>query len=124
MKTDKARGFDWHWQYQQGAMFLKEKYNSIDMKKSLAEFFYGMGCEDNKAAVEQIEQKLAEKDAEIVRIKGKLKMACDALKTIHIGVDPRNGEWSEQFQDTMLKAFTAKTASDYANEELKQLEEM
>jgi len=60
---------------------------------------------------------------EIESLQAKLKIATEALKTIHIGVDPRNGEWSEEFQDTMLKCFTAKTASDYANETLKQLEE-
>ncbi len=59
----------------------------------------------------------------VEQLEAKLKIALEALKTIHIGIDPRNGEWSEQFQDMMLKAFTAKTASDYANEALKQLED-
>ena len=60
---------------------------------------------------------------ELEECKAKLKIATEALKTIHIGEDPRNSEWSEQFQENMFKCFTAKTASDYANEILKQLEE-
>ena len=32
------------WEYQQGALFLKEKHSSLEWKKSLAEFFYDEGC--------------------------------------------------------------------------------
>ncbi len=82
------------------------------------------GLKHEASIRESIQDRLKSQVENNQSLQEKLKIAKEALKTIHIGVDPRNGEWSEQFQDTMLKAFTAKTASDYANETLKQLEEM
>jgi len=72
----------------------------------------------------EYESVLAAKEEEIDNLQAKLKIATEALKTIHIGEDPRNGEWSDQFQENMFKCFTAKTASDYANEIIKQLEKV
>lgn len=60
----------------------------------------------------------------IDKLQSALDVAVEGLETIYVGVDPRDGEWSEQFQDTMLKAFTAKTASDYANEILNKIKQI
>lgn len=54
------KDFNWHWEHQQGAMFLKEKYNSIDMKKSLAEFFYNMGKQDAELELLSARQTISE----------------------------------------------------------------
>jgi len=39
-------GFEKHWQWQQGALFLKEENSSKEWKKSLAQFFYDQGSAD------------------------------------------------------------------------------
>jgi hypothetical protein len=131
MKTDKAR------EVLQKAKDFGMRFTDFTCTYDALVKAYMVGHSDADAAIEQLEQELsAHKEQNLARMnivlqleqkvkeaEVKLKIATEALRTIHIGVDPRNGEWSEQFQDTMLKAFTAKTASDYANETLKQLEE-
>lgn len=62
-----------------------------------------------------------ELNAKILLLEKENEFMRKALQTINIGIDPRTGEWSEQFQDTLYKVFSAKTASDYAGETLSTL---
>lgn len=41
--------FEKLWEHNQGAMFLKEKYDSLAMKKSLADYFYRHGYQASQA---------------------------------------------------------------------------
>ncbi len=92
-------------------------YNMVAAFKSGTEFRAQAAIEK----VQSLEQRALQAESELSSVKEQLSVAVEALKTIWRGVDPRNGEWSEQFQDTMLKGFTAKTASDFADEILKEL---
>lgn len=44
MKSKEAWDFEKTWQYQQGALFLKEENSSLEWKKCLAEFFFRQGA--------------------------------------------------------------------------------
>lgn len=40
------KNFEWHWRFQQGALFLKADNHSLEWRKSLAEYFYNQGVKD------------------------------------------------------------------------------
>lgn len=44
MENKEAWDFEKTWQYQQGALFLKEENSSLEWKKNLAEFFFRQGA--------------------------------------------------------------------------------
>lgn len=49
------RDFEWHWKWQQGALFLKEENVAREWRKSIADFFYHSGRKDGfNEAVDKI----------------------------------------------------------------------
>lgn len=77
--------FEWLWQHNQGALFLKDENSSLEWKKSLAEYFYNNGYDHGNPRTFEIDtlSLIIESQKIIINhLDKKLEIAIEALKDI------------------------------------------
>ena len=69
------------WEYQQGALFLKEENSSLEWRKTLAEYFYESGFYEAKEEQSKIAVKLWNENEQL---KDKLKTQAEIIEKLEL----------------------------------------